>query len=71
MFRTNMEAFFKDINSVEGCKQVIIGITIKDTDTRASIENLDDGSYNMIKIIEKAFAPIVRADPSNYKVDPS
>lgn len=54
-----MEAFFKSIMNVKGEKQVIIGITIKDSDTRAAIKNLSKGTYNMIKINEKAFVPII------------
>ncbi len=56
---TNMEAFFKDIYAIEGWKQVIIGITIKDTDTRTAIEHLDKEYYKLIKIANKAFAPIL------------
>ncbi|OLN25678.1 hypothetical protein [Desulfosporosinus metallidurans] len=62
---SNMKAFFKGIIDVEGWKQVIIGITIKDTDTRTAIESLDARSYNMIKINEKAFTPIIKVPPLN------
>lgn len=60
---SNMKAFFKGIIDVEGWKQVIIGITIKDTDTRTAIKSLDARSYNMIKINEKAFTPIIKVPP--------
>ena len=61
----NMKAFFKGIIDTEGWKQVIIGITIKDSDTRIAIESLDAKSYNMIKINEKAFTPIIKIPPLN------
>ncbi|KJS45996.1 hypothetical protein [Desulfosporosinus sp. BICA1-9] len=68
---SNMKAFFKGIIDVEGWKQVIIGITIKDTDTRIAIESLDAKSYNMIKINEKAFTPIIKVPPLNDADDQS
>lgn len=66
---SNMEAFFKNIISTKGWIQAIIGITIKDTDTRTAIDNLDEGSYNMIKIIHKAFVPIIEIPTINTTID--
>ncbi|NJD02775.1 MAG: hypothetical protein FIA99_09340 [Ruminiclostridium sp.] len=67
----NMKAFFKGITGVAGWRQVIIGITIKDTDTRSAIESLDANSYNMIQIKEKVFTPIIEVPALNEEDDQS
>ena len=51
----DMEAFFKNILSMEGNSQVIIGITLKDSDTKAVINNLEKNSYKLINVPHKAF----------------
>ncbi len=51
----DMEHFFNSIINFEGICQVIIGITIKDSDTRAAIDKLDSSKYKIIKIDQKAF----------------
>lgn len=52
---TDMEAFFKHILSMENKIQVIIGITLKDSDTKAAINNLEESSYKLIKVPSKSF----------------
>lgn len=51
----DMEQFFDSIINFKGVCQVIIGITIKDSDTKAAIEKLDSSVYKIIKIGQKAF----------------
>lgn len=64
---SDMEAFFKSIMNLQGEKQVIIGITIKDRDTRIAINNLGKGNYNIVRIIEKAFVPTIKEVSNNEK----
>ena len=50
-----MEQFFQSILELGDRCQVIIGITIKDLDTKSVIEKLDNKKYHMISISGKAF----------------
>ena len=51
----DMEQFFQSILELGDRCQVIIGITIKDLDTKSVIEKLDNKKYHMISISGKAF----------------
>jgi hypothetical protein len=51
----DMEAFFKNILSLQNNSQVIIGITLKDSDTKAVISNLEKDYYKVIDVPHKAF----------------
>lgn len=51
----DMEQFFKSIIELGNTCQVIVGITIKDSDTRQAIKRLPTDTYNIIKISNKAF----------------
>lgn len=53
-----MEQIFKSIISLKKTCQVIIGITIKNSDTRQVIEKLPDDSYSIIIVQNKAFKRI-------------
>lgn len=39
--------------------QIIVGITIKDSDTRKEIEKLPNESYHLIEIANKAFQKLM------------
>lgn len=51
----DMREFFNSIINLQDECQIIIGITIKDSDTKAIIDELNKEKYNLIKIEEKAF----------------
>jgi hypothetical protein len=51
----DMEQFFNSIIEFKGACQVLIGITIKDSDTRNAIDKLDSNKYKIIRIGAKAF----------------
>ncbi len=51
----DMEHFFESIINFEAVCQVIIGITIKDSDTKAAIDKLNSSAYKIIEIDQKAF----------------
>lgn len=51
----DMEKFFKSILKLGGGCQTIVGITVKDTDTQKAIKELGEGTYNLIKVQNKAF----------------
>lgn len=51
----DMEQFFKSIIEYEDTCQVLIGITIKDSDTKSAIAKLEDNTYKIIDIHQKAF----------------
>lgn len=53
---SDMKAFFKSIVAMKDQCQVIIGITLKDTDTKKVIQELPEKSYKRIDIPNKAFA---------------
>jgi hypothetical protein len=53
----DMVKFFNYIIKLKS-SQVIVGITIKDTDTREAINNLPSQSYNLIKVPYKAFRKV-------------
>lgn len=53
----HMENFFKSMLGLKDT-QIIIGITIKDSNTRACIENMNCNTYNIINIEGKAFKKI-------------
>ncbi len=51
----DMEKFFESILQLgTGC-QTIIGITVKDIDTKNTIEKLDKGTYHIVNVKNKAF----------------
>jgi hypothetical protein len=54
----DMEQFFKSILQFNGKCQVFIAITIKDSDTRNIINNLDSNKYKIINISSKAFTKL-------------
>lgn len=51
----DMEEFFKNIISIGKTCQVIVGITVKDSDTKATIDKMPEGTYQLITIGNKAF----------------
>jgi predicted nucleic acid-binding Zn-ribbon protein len=51
----NMEEFFKSIISFNKSYQVIIGITIKDTETNEAIMRIPEDKFHLIEIKDKAF----------------
>lgn len=56
----DMENFLKSIADID-C-QVIIGITLKDEDTKNVLKRLDDGIYKLTVIREKALTPLTVSD---------
>lgn len=52
---SDMEQFFKSIIEYGSTCQVLIGITIKDSDTKSAIAKLENDTYNIISIGTKAF----------------
>lgn len=53
----DMVKFFNHIIKLNN-SQVIVGITIKDTDTKEAINNLPSTSYNLVKVPNKAFRKV-------------
>lgn len=51
----DMREFFNSIIKLNGYNQIIVGITMKDSDTLHAINTLPLKSYNLIKIPNKAF----------------
>lgn len=51
----DMEQFFKSIITLNDKCQVIIGITVKDRETRQIIKKLPSSSYKLIQVGDKAF----------------
>lgn len=51
----DMENFFKSIIQFKERAQTIVGITVKDSDTKNMLQKLDEDSYNLILIPNKAF----------------
>jgi len=51
----DMEKFFDSIISLESNSQTIVGITVKDSDTKATMEKLPEGKYKLISVGNKAF----------------
>lgn len=51
----DMQNFFNSILKLGNNCQIIIGITIKDIDTKKTIEGLGKDKYNLIKVKNKAF----------------
>ncbi|OME78662.1 hypothetical protein BK120_23265 [Paenibacillus sp. FSL A5-0031] len=51
---SDVEKFFNHIIKLKNC-QVIIGMTIRDSDTRQAINKLPSNSFNLIKVPYKAF----------------
>lgn len=51
----DMGEFFESILRLGNDSQTIMGITVKDTDTQKIIEKLEKGTYNLIKVKNKAF----------------
>lgn len=54
----DMEEFFNSIISLGKSTQIIVGITVKDTDTKSEIEKLPTEQYRIIHIANKAFQKI-------------
>lgn len=54
----DMEEFFNSIINLGKSTQIIVGITVKDTDTKSEIEKLPAESYRIIPIANKAFQKI-------------
>lgn len=52
---SDMEAFFSKVIHISEQSQVIIGITLKDSDTRQAVENLSKEKYVRINVPNKAF----------------
>ena len=52
---TDMEAFFSKVLQLAEQSQIIIGITLKDSDTRQAVENLPNDKYLRINVPNKAF----------------
>jgi hypothetical protein len=52
---SDMKEFFNSIINNLGASQVIIGITVKDSDTRRVVNELPKGKYNIIMVPNKAF----------------
>lgn len=51
----DMEKFFESILKLGNSCQTIIGITAKDSDTKKTIQKLEEGTYNLIEVKNKAF----------------
>ena len=54
----HMQKFFKSIIEVGNTAQIIVGITVKDTETKSEIEKLPSKKYRIIKVKNKAFQEI-------------
>lgn len=54
----DMYSFIKSLIDITGSIQCIIGVTIKDEETMKMFENIEDSSYNMILLEEKAIKKI-------------
>lgn len=50
-----MEKFFDSIIKLENKCQIIVGITIKDSDTKSIMGNLPKDIYKLITVKNKAF----------------
>ena len=50
----NMSSFFESILNLGNACQTIVGITIKDSDTKATLEEIEDKSYKLIMVQNKA-----------------
>ncbi|MEQ2626240.1 hypothetical protein AAAY24_06295 [Faecalibacillus faecis] len=55
----DMEKFFNSLIELGNNVQIIVGITIKDSDTRKEIEKLPNESYHLIEIANKAFQKLM------------
>ena len=51
----DMEAFFSKVIQISEQSQIIIGITLKDSDTRQAVDALPDDKYTRINVPNKAF----------------
>ena len=54
----DMEEFFNSLLDLGEKSQIIVGITVKDTDTKSEIEKLPTELYHIIPIASKAFQKI-------------
>lgn len=54
----DMEEFFNSLLDLGESTQIIVGITVKDTDTKSEIEKLPTELYHIIPIANKAFQKI-------------
>lgn len=53
--QNDMDMFFQSIIDLDFEYQAIVGITIKDPDAKESIKKLAEGSYNLVRVSNKAF----------------
>lgn len=56
----DMEEFFKSLLNFGKTSQIIVGITVKDTDTKLEIQKLPKELYHIIQVKNKAFQKIDR-----------
>lgn len=54
----DMSKFFDSIIQLGSSCQTIVGITIKDSDTRKILSEIDSKSYNLISVKNKSFQKI-------------
>ena len=54
----DMEEFFNSIINLGNTTQIIVGITVKDTDTKSEIEKLPKELYHIVPIANKAFQKV-------------
>ena len=55
----DMQEFFDSIISLGDEVQIIVGITVKDTDTKNEIDKLPTEKYTVIPVANKAFQKLV------------
>ncbi|MFD2046610.1 hypothetical protein ACFSTA_20325 [Ornithinibacillus salinisoli] len=58
----DMKEFFNSIIKLQGYHQIVVGMTVKDSDTRQAINDLSVKSFNLIKVPNKAFRPFNNND---------
>lgn len=51
----NMASFFESIINLNNKCQTIVGITVKDSDTKEILEKIKNNKYKMINVNNKAF----------------
>lgn len=56
----DMREFFDSLIALENSAQIIVGITVKDTDTKREIETLPAGKYKVIPVANKAIQKLER-----------
>lgn len=55
----DMEKFLESIVELGKNSQIIVGITVKDSDTEKTIEKLEENTYHLIKVKNKAFQKLL------------